>query len=713
MRAWRSLAVRMLRGSGAVEQMRLLFAVFAIVNLFVQIPQILTTHSRPVPLIVTFLAAVGLISIWGYGLRRRAFPGWTIMVELVCLVLFGLNLGQPSALLTAVYGAMYLRCLSGTHAGAVIRVLGYVTALEIVAYFHDPSDRMQRPDVMWAWVLPSFAITSVVLRTLAVSLERLTAARDLSTRLANTARELLAANSPAAVRSLVESCVLGVAPGASLVKLEIAGDPQIRTGRHMAVFALHEDGRSHGRLIVAPASSLSAQQREVLQTLAAQATAAIEATALRAMLSHRANHDGLTGLPNRTLFQEVLVRALSHRGPPVAVLFIDIDDFKVVNDSLGHSAGDQLLIEVADRLHRCIRSGDIAARMGGDEFAVSLDGVDGDEAAVIAKQILAALESPFRLDGRMFNLHCSVGIAQAAPVPERASELAVALVRDADMAMYVAKTRGKNRYERFSVSMAEAVMHDRRTRDQLSGALARGELELFFQPIVALADGSVVTVESLVRWRHPQRGLLSPADFLPQAERVGLMPDIERWVIAAACQTAATWAGACPPAVAVNISPQHLARTWLVPVIRQALAQSGLPGERLVLEITEEFAVLEPAAAAANLRECVALGVRVAMDDFGAGHASLKHIGALPITTVKLDRSLVAQQTGPVVIRAVVDLAHTLGLQVVAEGVEEPEQLAWLRDCECDAVQGFLLARPVPEHELRLHPLPTTATAAG
>jgi diguanylate cyclase (GGDEF)-like protein len=651
---------------------------------------------------------VGLIALWWWGMRGRGLGAMSAITELCCLVILGVGLGQPGPLLGPLYGATCLRCLYGTNLAAGLRVLGYLAACESVALIRPPADEVQRADVLWTWVLPTLILTTVAVRTLVIVLERLTTARDLSARLAHTAHDLLTASSPDAVRALVESCARQVVPQDSEIRLETTWDDSRVASENAITLPMEEDGRRHGRLVITPAGPVSQQQTELLRTLAAQATAAFEAAQLRAMLTHRANHDALTGLPNRTLFRDVLAGALSRPDHTVAILFVDIDDFKIVNDALGHPAGDTLLIEVAKRLLTCLRPGDVAARMGGDEFAILLDNVDPDEPVAVAKRLLAALDEPFHLEHRLFNVHCSIGIAQAKANPTRAVELAAELIRDSDMAMYVAKTRGKNRYEWFTSAMAAAVTHDRGVRDQLSSALANGELELHYQPIVSLTDGSIVTVEALVRWQHPQRGLLMPCDFLPQAVKVGLMPDIERWVVAIACRDAVGWPGATPPAVAVNISPEHLARSWLVPVIKQALKKSGLPGERLVVEITEESAVLEPAAAAANLRECVALGVRVAMDDFGAGHASLRHIGALPITTVKIDRSLVSHETGPLVIRSVVGLAHALGLKVVAEGIEAAEQLEWLRDSDCDAVQGFLLARPSPLETLSLRPRPVT-----
>jgi diguanylate cyclase (GGDEF)-like protein len=336
-------------------------------------------------------------------------------------------------------------------------------------------------------------------------------------------------------------------------------------------------------------------------------------------LEHQAFHDGLTNLPNRALFRERVGHALRRRsqaGTPLALLFIDLDDFKTVNDTLGHTVGDTLLAQVAQRLRGCLRSTDTPARFGGDEFAILVqDHADVRGAAQsVAARLLHLLDEPFDLAGTPFYLRCSIGIAVGGASADMsggsaADTAAAALLRDADIAMYVAKASGKNRFELFTPDMAGMVEQDLDARQELAAALARDEFELHYQPIVALPSQEIHTVEALIRWRHPERGLLFPGQFLPQAERCRLLADLERWVIVAACQEAARWGDESAPAVSVNICPRHLARTWLVPTVRQALSVSGLPGHRLILEITEEALIADPATAEANLRACVELGV--------------------------------------------------------------------------------------------------------
>lgn len=679
-----------------------MFCAFATANLVTQAPSMVASGYHPIPMEVTVMAGISLALIWVNGVRRGGFGAFATSAELLGLLLFGLNMGQPSPLLSPIYAALYLRGLYGTNQGAAVRTVGYMVVLELISAVQDPQTIMQQPTRIWTWTLPSFAVNALVVRLLAVTLVGLSHARELNKLLSVVAGQLLVVADTEALRTLVEQCLRRMVPDASVVRMQVDGRRPLVSSRAV-VFGLDEGGTHHGQIVVVPGQQpLTRQQHQVLQALAAQVTAAFGSMRLREKLGHRATHDALTDLPNRVLFTESLVEGLRMPEAAVAALFIDIDDFKAVNDTLGHPAGDMLLIEVSARIRRCLRPTDVAARMGGDEFAVLLAPVADGDASRVAGLVLNALDEPFVLDGRLFNLHCSVGIAEARGDRNRAVALANELLRDADIAMYVAKSRGKNRYVRFTPAIARAAMQERAIREQLSAALAGRELELHFQPIVSLDDGEVEMVESLIRWRHPERGLLGPGEFLPQAVRAGLMPDLERWVIGAACAAAATWDGPNPPAVTVNISPQHLHRSWLVPSVKQALAAAGLPGKQLIIEITEEAAVLEPAGAAHNLRECIGLGVRMAMDDFGAGHASLCRLTALPISIVKIDRSLVEHRTGPLVTRAVVELAHDLGLTVVAEGVEDGNQLAWLRDGSCDTVQGYLLSRPVPLDELKL-----------
>ena len=437
-----------------------------------------------------------------------------------------------------------------------------------------------------------------------------------------------------------------------------------------------------------------------------------DVTARRAMeerLRHEALHDPLTGLPNRRLLMERLCAALDRgrrRGGGTALLFLDLDRFKLVNDSLGHPVGDQLLAAVAERLRAALRPADTVARFGGDEFAVLLDGAPGAEAALrTAEAVQRALAAPVALDGFEVFTSASIGVAVAgarADGPE-------ALLRGADAAMYRAKARGPGRCELYDHAMHARALARLRVESDLRRALERGEVTAHYQPIVNLATGRVSGVEALARWRHPERGWVQPDEFVPAAEDTGLILELGRRVLAEACGRAREWGGALPGGapvdVSVNLSVKQLAQADLVEQVRAALDESGLPAARLRLEVTESVLVADPAAAAATLRRLKELGVRVWMDDFGTGYSSLSALHRLPIDGLKVDRSFVAAmgqdgRTGQVV-ASVMAMARGLGLEVVAEGIERADQLAGLRLLGCDAGQGWLFSPAVDSAALR------------
>ena len=412
-------------------------------------------------------------------------------------------------------------------------------------------------------------------------------------------------------------------------------------------------------------------------------------------LAHQALHDALTGLPNRVLFLDRLKHALARskrRGAgATAVFFLDVDRFKLVNDSLGHDAGDELLVDVARRLGDVLRPADTVARFGGDEFTVLCEDVaDGDEAEAIAGRIVDVFAEPFVLAGGEIFLSTSVGIALAGGPDELPEDL----IRDADAAMYRAKERGKARFEVFDEDMRAHAVRRLEMESALRRALERGELRVHYQPLCEVAGGEVVGCEALVRWEHPERGLLAPAEFVPLAEETGLILPLGEWVLRAACLAAAGW----PPGweVAVNLTARQLAQPDLVGVVSSALEDAGLAPGRLCLELTES-AVLG-AGAAETLRALKALGVRLAIDDFGTGWSSLGHLRSFPLDVVKLDRSFVAGlgtiARDDAIAAAVISLAHALGLRTIAEGVETPAQRAMLERLGCDAAQGYLLGRP-------------------
>lgn len=411
-------------------------------------------------------------------------------------------------------------------------------------------------------------------------------------------------------------------------------------------------------------------------------------------LSWQANHDALTGLPNRELFLDRLTGSLGPGGR-VAVLLVDLDDFKVVNDSLGHGAGDRLLSSVAERLCRVLRPGDVIARFGGDEFTVLLPGVASEEYALqVARRLADALREPLVLDGERRYVTASVGVSFSGPGENDPH----ALLRDADAAMYRAKEMGKSRCEVFDDSMRERAMERLELESGLRHALDDGELRLVYQPLVTLDDGRLTGVEALLRWDHPIFGIVAPLRFVSLAERNGLIIPIGGWVLREACRQLAAW-GDEALGVSVNVSARQLGSTDLVEVVRAALKDAGIDPARLCLEITETAMMADPGAIGATLCALKALGVRLAVDDFGVGHASLRQLRALlPVDTLKIDKSFVDGITedadDAAIVEGVIRLAHSLGLEAVAEGVETAEQVAMLRSFSCQTGQGYHFARP-------------------
>ena len=430
-------------------------------------------------------------------------------------------------------------------------------------------------------------------------------------------------------------------------------------------------------------------------------TARKEAEAQLAFLAH---HDPLTGLPNRAYFDHRLGQVLAgaDRGRGFALCFIDLDRFKLINDSLGHGAGDAVLVEVARRLGSVCRGGDTLVRLAGDEFVILIEGAgDAGSAAAIAGRALHALSQPVKAAGRDIDLTASLGVA-LCPNDGRDADT---LLRNADAAMYAAKAAGRNTFRFYDQAMNRRAQLRLSFEADLRRAAARGQLELFYQPQVRAADGAVVGAEALLRWRHPERGLVSPMEFIPVAEEAGIIAELGEWALREAARQIAAWrrGGVGVPRVAVNLSARQFHAPDLVERVARILAEAGVPSEWIELEITESTAMQDPAGAVRMLQRLRQRGLEVAMDDFGTGHSSLAMLRTLPIDGLKLDRSFVqhlpASGSDAAVAAAVVTLARQLGLAVVAEGVETPAQRAFLADLGCDRLQGFLFARPLPAAE--------------
>jgi diguanylate cyclase (GGDEF)-like protein len=415
----------------------------------------------------------------------------------------------------------------------------------------------------------------------------------------------------------------------------------------------------------------------------------------------RARHDTLTELPNRAHLHELIDAELQRpdRGP-VSVLFLDIDGFKDVNDSLGHDAGDDLLRQIAQRLAAVSRAADTVGRLGGDEFVVLCRDCDTTGAEALADRCRASIDRPFDLGGRMVRLGVSIGIS-TAPGAGPAWVRSTDLVRDADLAMYAAKAAGRNRVRLFTADLRAAAQHKATVATELRDAVDDGELVLHYQPVLHLPSGRYTGVEALIRWQHPRRGLLPPADFLPTAVQHDLMTPIARWVLRAATRQTAEWAAAGLHLVtSVNICAGDVATGTLVADVHEALAASGLPPEQLVVELAERSVAEDVERAAAQFAELRRSGVEVSIDDFGGGFSSLSQLVAMPTGQLKIDRSLVAYPQGrrsqaAAAIAAVVALAGACGVRTLAEGVETAEQLALATELGCTFAQGFHLARPM------------------
>jgi diguanylate cyclase (GGDEF)-like protein len=475
--------------------------------------------------------------------------------------------------------------------------------------------------------------------------------------------------------------------------------------RSMAMVPMVAAGKPIGTLEVMSTKSgvFGPHDVELATMLAGEGAMALENARLYEEIRHQALHDGLTGLANRVLFRDRVANAIerSHGrdGRPFAVLFIDLDDFKVLNDTLGHARGDEVLVATAGRVSQSLRPSDTAARLGGDEFAVLLDGIADEETAVtIAIRLADQLREPMAVSDFVTTIAASIGVAMSGTFGETADDL----LRNADMAMYAAKSTSRGRAQVFQ----SVLRADQLARTELAGLMRgveqRGELRLDFQPIVELDGGGVVGLEALVRWQPPDRPLLMPDKFIALAEQTGDIVPMGRWILHEACRQTRAWQVRLDLPdlqVSVNLSSRQFQEQDLVETVRTVLAETELAPSSLILEITESGLMQRTAGTIGRLTELRSLGIHLAIDDFGTGYSSLSYLERFPVDSLKIDRSFIAELTPagerPAIARAIVELGRTLGLRVVAEGIEDPDQAAWLMSLGCVYGQGYLYSRPL------------------
>jgi diguanylate cyclase (GGDEF)-like protein len=453
-----------------------------------------------------------------------------------------------------------------------------------------------------------------------------------------------------------------------------------------------------------PGRTCSSADLDFLQALANVLADELRRRSAEDEVRHQALHDSLTGLPNRALVLDHLERARARSSRQIAVLLLDLDRFKLINDSFGHAVGDALLVEIAPRLREALRPGDTIGRLGGDEFVVLLPEIPGEQVAVeVAERIVATLARPFLLEGIEHFVTVSIGIAVGGE-----SSSPAALIRDADAALYRAKDRGRGHCEVFDRAMRVRTLERLSLENDLRRAVEREQLRVDYQPVVALRDGSIVSAEALVHWEHPERGLIRPTEFIPAAEESGLIAAIGEWVMHEACRQAGQWQAAAPDApplgVSVNVSARQIAQRGLCGTVARSLRDTGLDPQCLCLEITETAILDDSDAARQALRALLSLGVGLVLDDFGTGYSSLAYLARLPIVGLKIDRSFVAElgvsKRSTAIVTAIQRMADALSMEVTAEGVESPRHVAELRRLGCQRAQGFYFARPLGAAEI-------------
>ena len=730
-----------------VEATRWLFAAMVMVAIPITLVVPLWTSAAAVRLVALGAALLLLLSLGTGYLRRSATLGMDL-TDSVAIGVLALTSPQPAAVLGFVFPVLWFRSLYGTTRAAVLRCFLYAVALVItVPLWSQLALHTTGVDVgALAGAIPTMFLTVIVGRHLAGTL----GARQQDARRdgvhASVGAQLLAVTDPDAILRIAWAAtteICAATPGLRVLKVVRHG-ASLRvdgaTGGFAAVpatlpmTAVSAPGRVDSRY--PPADARDAMDAAVgvrcdwscvrlpvqhsdawlllgspkrvpheaivsIGSLANQVALAMRNAEVHRELTVQATLDGLTGLANRTSFNAALTATLDD-GPTqlASVLFVDLDDFKDINDVLGHGAGDDLLREVAARLRQATRPQDLCARLGGDEFAVLLRGTDAKAAAEVAQRIVHTVAVPVFLGTGMGQVGASVGIATATGETDLEQ-----LIHRADVAMYAAKARGKARIQVFEPSLLQVDPAQGSFRRQLSAAADNGELVVHYQPVVSLHDGRCTAVEALVRWQHPEQGLLYPGAFIEIAEQTGAIHKIGTHVLRQACADLASWQrprSPSPLAVHVNVSALQLDDVGFFDTVIACLDEFSLRPDQLVLEITETVVISSPSAIS-RLNELAAHGVTLAIDDFGTGYSALTTLRSLPVKIVKIDRSFIAGSTlnpeDRTVTEAVVTMASQLGLQTIAEGVERTDQQTYLTEIGADAAQGYLYLRPTTAHE--------------
>jgi len=735
---------RLRRPAGLVEQTRWNLCLAVLVALVLVLPWSFTTQS-PASIPLALVAVGCLIACWGFRYLTRSSPILLDLGEVTATAVLAAASPSPSVVLGVALLAQWFRALYGSNQQVVVFCLLLSGAIVCALPLWGMLPGRNRPAESMAVLasIPVMLLTMAVARHHALGLFTRGQSRQRDAALVRLGNELIGVTDKATIYQRSRTCaatVCAATPEMRAVFLYGEGDAQLVAGQagpfrrtlltlpravlpvdaerrpgawplvdhrllddavglRCAWLALPLPEEPNGWIVLGAPRRVPPEAVDAMQSMINQAALALRTSAAHRDLAAQARRDALTGLPNRAAFISALEYAIIDPDRQLALLFLDLDDFKVVNDRLGHAAGDELLRVVGARLSGSVRPDDLCARLGGDEFAVLLQDAQ-DTADAVAQRLVGLIAAPISLNGRITHVGASVGLAFAT-----ADTSAERLVQQADIAMYAAKAKGKSRVQVFDLSLLQDDGKEA-FEAELDAAAAAGELVVHYQPIMSVLDGSCLAVEALVRWRHPTRGLMGPMEFIPTAERTGAIIGIGAFVLRQACADSAEWSSVAGRlAVHVNVSAAQLTDPGFVDEVRGCLAEFHMAPQQLVLEITESMVLDSPAIRIA-LEQLVEIGAAIAIDDFGTGYSALSTLRALPLSIVKLDKSFISggqsRATDEAVVSAIVQMAGRLGLRIVAEGVERLDQQQFLEQVGADAAQGYLHLRPTPAPEFAI-----------